>query len=72
MNNKFHIAEENLPTYNLEISFGGKDRITIFQNVKRTIINRFRYWMLAKFFPFKIERWTDGISVPWISKGTEG
>ena len=47
----------NLPTYNIEISFGGKDCIIILQNVKRTLHNRFRYWMLCRFFPFKIERW---------------
>lgn len=43
--------------YNLEISFGGKDCIVISQNVKRTFINRFRYWMFCKFFPVTIERW---------------
>lgn len=44
-------------TFNLEISFGSRDCILISQNMKRTLVNRFRYWMLCKFFPFKIERW---------------
>ena len=43
--------------FNLDISFGGSDCIVISQNVKKSLINRFRFWMLCQFFPFKIERW---------------
>lgn len=46
-----------VPTFNLEISLGGQNGILFHQNVKRTLVNRFKYWMLCKFFPFKIERW---------------
>ena len=44
--------------YNLRISMGGKDCIVILMNVRKTPFNRFRYWMLCKFIPFKIEEWT--------------
>ena len=26
-------------------------------NQKKTLVNQFKYWMLTKFFPFKIEKW---------------
>jgi len=50
-------------TYNMEISFGGRDTptdpfpILISMNVERKLANRFKYWMLCTFFPFHIERW---------------
>ncbi len=25
--------------------------------VKKTLLNRFKYWMFFKFFPFKLKRW---------------
>jgi len=50
-------------TYNMEVSFGGRDKpndpapILINMNVRRNPTNRFKYWMLCQFFPFHIERW---------------
>ena len=42
---------------NLELSFGDSGEVTLLQTVKKTIVNRFKYWMLCKFFPFKIKSW---------------
>ena len=44
------------PRFNFEIAFAPGD-IVLNANIKRTILNRFRYWMPCKFFPFKIKRW---------------
>ena len=52
-------------TYNMVISFGSNDNsdnsypITISQNEKRTLFNRFKYWMLCQFFPFHVEKWDN-------------
>jgi len=57
--NSICIVEEDIsfpPKRNMEISFGDGE-IIIFSNVKKTLYNRFRYWMLCKFFPFTIVRW---------------
>ncbi len=43
--------------FNFEISMGGSNALVFSQNVKKTLINRFRYWMLCQFFPFKVEKW---------------
>ena len=52
----------NNPSPNLEIGWGDTDKdgsfpILFSLQVKRTFINRFKYWMLCSFFPFKISRW---------------
>ena len=41
--------------YNLVIMFGEDISIKMF--VKKTRLNRFKFWMLCKFFPYKIVRW---------------
>ena len=45
------------PKPNLKLSFGDSGEMVIYQTVKKTLLNRFRYWMLCYFFPFKIEEW---------------
>ena len=52
-----------LAIYNMEVSLGERDTPTsefpvlMSMNIKRSLANRFKYWMLCKFFPFHIERW---------------
>ena len=43
---------------NFDLSMGeGANAITFHFYVTRNIINRFRYWLFCKFFPFKVVRW---------------
>ena len=43
---------------NITISIGEGIYNTSFNfYVKKTLYNRFRYWMFCKFFPFKVEKW---------------
>ena len=28
-------------------------------NVRKTLLNRFKYWMFFQFFPFKLVRWDN-------------
>jgi len=46
------------PKPNLYLKMGeGFGSVTIGLIAPRTRINRFKYWMLTKFFPFTIEDW---------------
>ncbi len=60
MNNDIKISKP--PTPNFVIGFGGgklpeEIPMEFIFTVKKTIVNRFKYWMLCQFFPFKIQRW---------------
>jgi len=37
----------------------GNPNIQIHMNVRKTLLNRFRYWMFFQFFPFKLVEWKD-------------
>jgi len=51
-------------SFNMEIGFGSRDKLTniyplaLQMNVEKKPINRFKYWMLCKFFPFTIKEWS--------------
>lgn len=48
------------PPSNIELTIGeGQSYIIIQLRSKKTLRNRFKYWMLCQFFPFKITRWED-------------
>jgi len=43
---------------NFEMSMGEEEQSLIFSfTVKYNLINRLKYWLFCKFFPFKIVRW---------------
>ena len=50
-------------TNNLELGFGDDDYIKIYMPMKRTLFNRFRYWMLCQFFPFRIIKWESKLVI---------
>ena len=46
------------PTPNFEIQQGDGNNCLIWCfMVKRTLLNKLKYWLFCKFFPFKIVRW---------------
>jgi hypothetical protein len=51
------VTQEQQPQPNLVVYIEGGVYFTFPFNVKRTLVNRFKYWILCKFFPVKIERW---------------
>lgn len=42
------------PPPNFELQTGD---LSLQFTVKRTLLNRLKYWLFCKFFPFKIGRW---------------
>ncbi len=62
------VSKANISTYailtppepNFVMTQGESDsRIRWEFRVKRTLLNRFRYWLFCKFFPFRIVRWAS-------------
>ena len=53
----YDISMPSEPKPNMAIALGDAMGLCIQMTVQRTVINRFRYWMLCQFFPFKIVRW---------------
>ena len=50
----------NVPTPNFEIRMGeDSNGLRLHFTVKKTYLNRFKYWLFCKFFPFKIIEWSD-------------
>ena len=48
------------PEPNLILAMGEPDGGLQFGlRVKKTWLNRARYWLLCKFFPFKVKRWDN-------------
>ncbi|KKM96823.1 hypothetical protein LCGC14_1174250 [marine sediment metagenome] len=45
------------PEPNFEMEMGEPGQVIWSFRVKKTLINRIRYWLFCKFFPFKIIRW---------------
>jgi len=58
---------KNLKTFHLEIQgpnfgmyLGEPDcNVTFNFRVKKTLLNRIKYWLFCKFFPFTIKYWDD-------------
>lgn len=50
------IFEQPKPNLDLEIG-EGRGNFIFSMTAKKTIKNRFKYWLFCKFFPFKITRW---------------
>lgn len=48
------------PTHNFELQMGDGDYIVFDFFVKKTLLNRIKYWLFCQFFPFKIKRWDKG------------
>ncbi|KKM98880.1 hypothetical protein LCGC14_1153480 [marine sediment metagenome] len=49
---------DRYPEPNFEMGMGeGYSQMVWSYRLKKTIINRIRYWLFCKFFPFKIIRW---------------
>ena len=47
-----------LPEPNFAMVMGeGSDSFQFHFRVSRTVINRIKYWLFCKFFPFKIVKW---------------
>ena len=46
------------PNPNFELTMGddGED-VTFNFRVKKTLLNRLKYWLFCKFFPFRVTRW---------------
>lgn len=48
----------NTPKPNFIMKMGDNEGdVRIYFHVKKTIKNRFKYWLFCKFFPFKIIEW---------------
>jgi len=55
MDERFKLGEQ--PTANFVMGMGGEGQLRWNFAVRKTLINRIRYWLFCKFFPFKIIRW---------------
>lgn len=42
---------------NLDIKLGEEYGIIFSLTVKKTLVNRLKYWLLCEFFPFRIVKW---------------
>jgi len=52
-------ASIEAPICNFEMYMGDQESITFLFYVRKTWVNRVRYWLFFKFFPFKLKRWVD-------------
>ena len=56
------IVELNFPVPNFTIKMGDAEcDIQVSFQVKKTKLNRIKYWLFCKFFPFRITRWDNSI-----------
>ncbi len=56
MNSDYRIDEKPPPNFTMRM---GDDGVCVDWDyrVNKTLLNRIRYWLFCKFFPFKIVRW---------------